>query len=437
MAKRLQELSVKTVDENEKFVIVDTGDSNKTKLVASSEVSKVWHTHTASDVTDFDTEVSNNTTVAGKLDKDWELRTWNGARKVSHTDASGDEVELALGADGEFLQSNWPAVAPTFWTIPTPVIDIQGRFGTGADWAVTISSNTTLTSDMNYTDLTINSGIVLSPDWYRIFVSWTLTNEWTIRRNWATWNDWESPASILASSLWWVGVLLAQGSLNDQIISGAWSDWQRDAGGSNAVPWTDTNPSYITWNWWDWWSSGTYEQNNWGVAWTTTRGANYNALITLEWIIALLSFPQTTTFAELDSVLYAQYLWWWTAGWWGWWGSNDSWSRWGWWGWWGGHWWVIFISAKTIINNGVFESNWWDWWDWWAPYESGGDIASGWWGWWGWCWGAILAIYETRDTTWTNNFSWGAWGAWGVSWGSYSWFAWSAWWSGALISIQV
>ena len=55
-------------------------------------------------------------------------------------------------------------------------------FGTGSDGDVTISSNTTLTRDMFYNNLTVNSGVTLNTGGYRIFVKGTLTNNGTISR---------------------------------------------------------------------------------------------------------------------------------------------------------------------------------------------------------------------------------------------------------------
>lgn len=49
-------------------------------------------------------------------------------------------------------------------------------FGDGSDGDVTISTNTTLTRDMYYNNLTINSGVTLSTANYRVFVLGTLTN---------------------------------------------------------------------------------------------------------------------------------------------------------------------------------------------------------------------------------------------------------------------
>lgn len=45
-----------------------------------------------------------------------------------------------------------------------------GFFGNGSDGDVTISTNTSLSRDMYYNNLTINTGVVLNPNGYRIFV---------------------------------------------------------------------------------------------------------------------------------------------------------------------------------------------------------------------------------------------------------------------------
>ena len=48
-------------------------------------------------------------------------------------------------------------------------------YGTGSDGSVTISANTTLTSDRFYYNLTINSDVVLNTAGYRVFVKNLLT----------------------------------------------------------------------------------------------------------------------------------------------------------------------------------------------------------------------------------------------------------------------
>jgi len=53
-------------------------------------------------------------------------------------------------------------------------------YGTGSDGTVVIASNTSLTRDMYYDNLTVNSGATLNPNGYRIFVKNTLTLNGTI-----------------------------------------------------------------------------------------------------------------------------------------------------------------------------------------------------------------------------------------------------------------
>jgi hypothetical protein len=57
---------------------------------------------------------------------------------------------------------------------------MAGIFGNGTNGDVTISSNTTLTSDKCYNNLTINGGITLTTDGYRVRVAETLLNNGTI-----------------------------------------------------------------------------------------------------------------------------------------------------------------------------------------------------------------------------------------------------------------
>ena len=67
--------------------------------------------------------------------------------------------------------------------IDSRLVDGGFYYGSGIDGKVIISGNTTLTRDMYYSSLTINSGITLTPDGYKIHVAGTLTNEGTIAAN--------------------------------------------------------------------------------------------------------------------------------------------------------------------------------------------------------------------------------------------------------------
>ena len=63
--------------------------------------------------------------------------------------------------------------------IPKPVfLDRLGGdeiYGFGQDGNVTLTSNTTLSRDMYYNDLSINAGVTLDTNGYRVFVAGTLT----------------------------------------------------------------------------------------------------------------------------------------------------------------------------------------------------------------------------------------------------------------------
>jgi hypothetical protein len=66
---------------------------------------------------------------------------------------------------------------------PSTLVKFPSLFGSGKDGNVTISSNTTLTRDMYYENLTIKSGKVLNTNGYKIFVRNVLKNNGIIRNN--------------------------------------------------------------------------------------------------------------------------------------------------------------------------------------------------------------------------------------------------------------
>lgn len=96
-----------------------------------------------------------------------------------------------FGTSGQFLTSNGAGTAPSWQTSSinqndnytwTGSHDFQGDtkgtqqalFGDGSDGSVTISGNTTLSRDMYYQNLTINSGITLDTANYRIYATGTV-----------------------------------------------------------------------------------------------------------------------------------------------------------------------------------------------------------------------------------------------------------------------
>ena len=76
-------------------------------------------------------------------------------------------------------------VAPALWqdrNLKSEIIPMSIS-GTGSDGTVTISGDTTLSRDMEYNNLTINTGAVLQTGGYAVHVRRLLTNHGTIRHN--------------------------------------------------------------------------------------------------------------------------------------------------------------------------------------------------------------------------------------------------------------
>lgn len=82
------------------------------------------------------------------------------------------------GAPGGVATLDNEGEVPKEQLLKAPRVEIL--FGNGMDGDVTISSNTTLTRDMYYNNLTINSGRTLKTNGYKIFVKGTLINNGTI-----------------------------------------------------------------------------------------------------------------------------------------------------------------------------------------------------------------------------------------------------------------
>ena len=85
--------------------------------------------------------------------------------------------------EGAKAGTNLKSSADVVLDDPDVIKLMETFYGDGSDGDVTISSDTTLTSDMAYNNLTINAGVTLNPNGYRIFVKGTLTNNGIIARN--------------------------------------------------------------------------------------------------------------------------------------------------------------------------------------------------------------------------------------------------------------
>jgi len=164
------------------------------------------HTHPISDVTNLQTELD------GKAD-------------VSHTHVIADVTDLGVFTDTD----DGLVPAPNNGSDPTKVLAadgtwidvaalIDGFFGSGDDGDVTISVNTTLTRDMAYDDLTVNSGIELNTGGYRIFVKGTLTLDGKIVRNGTAGDPGAASPSNAGGA---GGAALAGGTLPGSTVGGA------------------------------------------------------------------------------------------------------------------------------------------------------------------------------------------------------------------------
>ena len=294
-----------------------------------------------------------------------------------------------------------------------------------SDWDVTINTTVTLTRDMYYNNLTITSPGILIPNWYRVFVAWTLSGNGKIQRNWLIGNNG-------AWATWWVWVIMNQGSLNAELLSGhgwQWSTWAFPSNGSAGANGVSANPSYSTINWvaggnwgsvwgwftvWIWWTGGI------STRWILYNIASLKRMYEIIWP-ASVSFPTT------------QYMWISSSGW-GW-GGNYF-----WWGWasWGSNGWLIRLAVNILNRTWTFESIGWDW----GIWNNGiwGWIWGGWWGWWGGNWWVVIVIYWTLTSLWSSTLTWWNGGLWGYTFTGWtetrapSWVNWNAW---VLIQIAV
>ena len=383
-----------------------------------------------------------------KLDSSWELRTWLTNWRLLLINWSWVETELALWSAWQVLISQWTTSNP-IWQAPSVDINwldevtsitwtddflvrtddwnrkitkenlefnlwLLTSFWDWSDWDITITTAVTLTRDMYYNNLILNSPWVLNPNWYKIYVRWTLSWDWIIRRNWNNWWNW----TTWWNPAWWAWwVALNQWSLNADIGWNRW--WWWDWFWINWWVWVSSNPSYTQINWVAWWAWATRFSSWTGWAWwTSTRWTLYNIYNSYQSILSLLnpaSFSAITT----------QYKW---ASW-SWWGGADwipnAWASW-WWGWWNG--WIIWVSAKIINFTWTMESKWWNGWNGWWDWSS----ATWWWGWW-WQWWVVYLISSTFTSIWTQILTWWTWWLW-YSWSytSQPWVNWNSW-----VTIQI
>lgn len=133
-----------------------------------------------------------------------------------------------------------------------PWLPSQAFFGDGSDWDVTISSNTSLTRDMYYDNLTIQNTFTLSPKGYRIFVKWTLNCEWTGKiasNGWAGGtggigvNTWVTPAGGTAWAADYTGATLPTPKVWVSGGAGGGAPWNGNTGTAVTLNETMTSAS--------------------------------------------------------------------------------------------------------------------------------------------------------------------------------------------------
>lgn len=295
------------------------------------------------------------------------------------------------------------------------------------DWSdgdVTISSNTTLTRDMYYNNLTVNTGITLNPSGYAIYVRWTLTLNWTgkIIRNWNDWSAWSSATgwawgNALSKNTCWINLWGWAGW--NGISNNNWSVW---------TDWTSANPSYATtgtvWaNWWSGWS-GVYLGWAWGTGWTATQWILYNALWNFWKLMSYIASPSRW----LETYIWLPSAW-----------GGGAWSGWSWnsGGGGGGAWWNwgnIFVYANIIAWSWTIESKWWNGWNGGTTWSTWSGWGGGWAGWSGW---TVILVYRSW-TPWTITLTGGSgWTGW-AGWSGWStWTTWPTWttWQSILITV--
>ena len=114
----------------------------------------------------------------------WSTATDSGAVQKSTVTAKGDLIaatgsaavtNVAVGSDGQVVVADSTQSAGVKWGDL-----LSAAYGDGSDGDVTISGNTSLSRDMFYNSLTVNSAVTLNANGYRVFVKGTCTVNGTI-----------------------------------------------------------------------------------------------------------------------------------------------------------------------------------------------------------------------------------------------------------------
>jgi len=117
-------------------------------------------------------------------DFDIDLATLSGLAITGGKLAVASSSDIIILGDGKaYVATTTPKTISGAWTFTGGVSGVANTGGDGSDGSVTITTGTTLTRDMYYQNLTINTGITLNPAGYRIYATGTVDISGTIARN--------------------------------------------------------------------------------------------------------------------------------------------------------------------------------------------------------------------------------------------------------------
>lgn len=332
----------------------------------------------------------------------WAWTTFASGTTVNADTTTSGKVELSTTAEMYGGDSTWGSGAGL--VISPSQLQSYYSFGDGSDGNVTISSNTTLTRDMYYNNLTINSGFTLNPDGYAIYARWTITfvGTWKIARNGnngsnASGSNWGNGWAALTTWTCWPNLWGATWATWGIWAGAQWGNWvavavSYIAGGSASASWGagGGNP-------WNGWPAGTN-------ATVTSRWTYYNQFNTLAKSLGLIgSFGRaimpTSAYWAMPS-----------SGAWGAWAGNGPATAWGGGGGSGGNWWIIYVYARNISWAWTIEAIGWTWGNWAQSanancgWGGGGGGGNGW---------VIVLVYSTWTvpTMTVSGWTWGSWWA--------------------------
>ena len=97
-------------------------------------------------------------------------------------DINGQTAKTSVIADADQILI-YDSSASSNRKLAGSLLKYFSKFGDGSDGDVTITTTVTLTRDMFYNNLTVNSPGILDPNGYKIYVRGTLSGNGTIRSN--------------------------------------------------------------------------------------------------------------------------------------------------------------------------------------------------------------------------------------------------------------